>query len=209
MEEKNVLVTGVSKGIGNAIARKLVEDGYFVHGTYNTHEEDAKKLKEELKNIELHQVNLADRKQTQNLIESLSDIKLHALVNNAGVFHLEKFENFTAETWDQTLEVNVTAPLLLSHGLRNNFTEQAVIVNIASTDGFIGTFASIAYAASKAALISVTKSLANNLGAKGIRVNAIAPRVGEYFYGHRSRRRNIRDYTVRQGWTTVGNCQYC
>lgn len=175
LNNKTVLVTGISKGIGNAIAKQLVREGYFVHGTYNEHEEEAKALKEEVSSIELHKADFADRNQTLELVEQLKETKLDGLVNNAGVFYLEKFDEFTMETWDKTREVNLNAPLMLSHGLRSNFNENASIINIASTDGLTGTFASIAYAASKAALISVTKSLGNNFGSKKVRVNAIAP----------------------------------
>jgi len=173
--KKIALVTGVSKNIGNALARKLVSDGYFVHGTYNTSEKEAQLLKEEVRDVELHQVDFADRKQTLALIEKLKEVKLDALINNAGIIIFEAFDKLNYDNWDKVLEVNLNTPFILSHGLRNNFNKGAVVVNIASTDGMTGAFVSMSYSASKAALINLTKSLGNVLGKRGIRVAAVAP----------------------------------
>ena len=89
---KSILVTGVSKGIGQAIARKLVADGYFVHGTYNTSKVEAENLKSELKNLEIHQADFSDRKQTLKFLESIKDLRFDGLVNNAGIIIFEKFD---------------------------------------------------------------------------------------------------------------------
>lgn len=176
MATQNVLVTGVSRGIGQGICRHLVNIGFHVHGTYNTGAAEAAELKNQLAaSLTLHQVDLGDRAQTRKLIRALRDIPLCAIVNNAGMIEFEEFEKFDFDNWDRTLEVNLTAPLILAQGLSAQMNSGAVIVNIASTDGMTGTFASVAYAASKAALINVTKSLGNILGPKGIRVVAVAP----------------------------------
>lgn len=172
---KVALVTGISRGIGKAICEKLVSKGFTVYGTYNTGEKEAREVKSRLKNVEIFQADFRHRDQVLALIERLRDVKFVAIVNNAGMFELEDFENYGFEVWDNTLAVNLTTPLLISLKLQNNVEEGGAIVNIASTDGFIGSFASMAYGASKAALINVTKSLANNFAKKGVRVNAIAP----------------------------------
>ena len=79
------------------------------------------------------------------------------------------------DEWNETLTVNLTAPLKLVHGLRTNLNDGSSVVNIASVDGYVSAFDTIAYAASKAALINLTKSLAAVLGPRNIRVNAVAP----------------------------------
>ena len=100
---------------------------------------------------------------------------LDGLVNNAGAIDFQKWDEFSIDEWRKVFAVNVDTPVFLVHALRESFTNGASIVNIASTDGMTGSFGSIAYSASKAALLNVTKSLANVLGPDGIRVNAIAP----------------------------------
>jgi 3-oxoacyl-[acyl-carrier protein] reductase len=173
--KKTALVTGISKGIGKAIARQLISDGFMLYGTYNTGELEAKELKDQLKNLEIFQVDFSKRSNTLGLIESLRAIEFDAIVNNAGIFQPENFNDFDFNAWDATFEVNLNAPLLLSLKLKDNLRDGGTILNIASTDGLTGSFNSIAYAASKAALISITKSLANTLGARAIRVVGIAP----------------------------------
>jgi len=175
MDKKTALVTGISKNIGTAIAKKLVSDGYFVHGTYNTSQSEATTLKEELKDMEIHQVDFSDRSQTLKLIDELKDIKFDVIVNNAGIIIFEKYDELDLANWDKVLEVNLNAPFILTHGLRNNINSGGVVVNICSTDGMIGSFVSMSYSASKAALINLTKSLGNVFGKKKVRVVGIAP----------------------------------
>ena len=172
---KNVLITGISKGIGRAIAQKLTSDGFFVHGTYNTSKAEAESLKKDLQNIDIYQVDFSDRKQTLQLIAKLKKIKFHGIVNNAGIILFEQFDKLKLEDWDKVIEINLNAPLILCHGLQHNINKGGAIVNIASTDGLTGSFVSLAYSASKAGLINLTKGLGNIFGQRGIRVVAIAP----------------------------------
>jgi NAD(P)-dependent dehydrogenase (short-subunit alcohol dehydrogenase family) len=169
-----VLVTGSSRGIGKAIAIELVKAGYEVHGTYNASKEEADKLSAEY-GISFHQADLAKRGDTLRLATELSSLNLYALVNNAGIWEMDKVSNMDFATWDRTIEVNLTAPVILSTLLAKSMAKGSSIVNISSTDGLTGAYDGLSYSASKAGLISITKSLGNTLGAKGIRVNAIAP----------------------------------
>lgn len=176
MSNRNVLISGVSRGIGRSICQQLAGENYHIYGTYNTGIEEAKTIKSELGDrIELFQVNFADRKQTLAFIDKVKDVVFDAVINNAGMIDFEDFEDFDFSIWDDTLEVNLTAPLLIAQGLRKNIIENGAIVNISSTDGLNGTFASMSYAASKAALINISKSLGNIFGSKKVRVNSIAP----------------------------------
>lgn len=172
---KNILITGVSRGMGKATAELLIREGYFIYGVYNSNQSTAEKLKEELKNIEIFQCDLSSRENTTALIQKLKGVQFDSVVNSAGVFLPIEFDHLDELIWDKTLEINLTAPLLLVNRLRDNLNNGASIVNIASTDGMVGSISGIAYSASKAALINVTQSLANILASKKIRANVIAP----------------------------------
>lgn len=172
-KRKTAFVTGVSGGIGKAICYKLLSDEYDVIGTYNSHPESTKEFPQS--RVKLVQVDLSDRESTNHLIEDLREIRLDAVVHNAGVVLFEEFNNYDERLWDRTLEINLSSILLITRGLLGNFNENASIVNISSTDGLIGSYSTMAYAASKAALVNLTKSLANNLGCRGIRVNSVSP----------------------------------
>jgi 3-oxoacyl-[acyl-carrier protein] reductase len=173
--ERHALVTGVSRGIGRAIATRLLEDGWHVHGTYRVEAAAAESLRESFPSLVLHRADLALQRDLDGLISALEGIDLQGLVNNAGVIHFEDLKSFDVDAWRHTLEVNLTAPLRIVRGLEHRIVDGGSIVNVASTDAQVGSYNSVAYAASKAALISVTRSLANLLGERAIRVNAVSP----------------------------------
>ncbi len=172
---KTALVTGVSRGIGQAIALRLLADGYHVHGTFNTGCGEAEALADEHAALTIHKADFSRVAGAKQLLTALAGEPLDAIVNNAGIFEMESFDEFAFEIWERTLEVNLTAPLRLVIGLREQIRPGGAIVNVSSLDGMVGSFASMSYSASKAALINLTKSLGNNLGREGVRVNAVAP----------------------------------
>lgn len=173
---KTILVTGGTRGIGRAITEKLLSEGHKVFVIYKESVDQANELAEKYGDkIVILQANLADKEQINQVIDQLKSVQFDGIVNNAGIVHLTKWDELNFDEWDETLAVNLTAPLKLVHELRNNLKDGSTIVNISSVDGFCAAFDTIAYAASKAALISVTKSLAAILGPRNIRVNAIAP----------------------------------
>lgn len=173
---KTALITGISRGIGKAITEKLISDGYFVYGTYLMGErEEAVRIQEATGNLEILEVDFRDRSKLLDVVKSLNQHQFDAIVNNAGMIEFESFPNTSIGVWDDTFQVNVTAALMICTGLHQNVRNAGSIVNISSVDGLIGSFSSIAYSASKSALINLTKSLAVNLGQRGIRVNTVAP----------------------------------
>ena len=173
--ERAVLVTGSARGIGRAIAEHLVEKGWKVIATFNTGYDEAMELRR-THGVEVRQLDMTDRSASLAFARQIrTEFSVDALVNNAGILEKEGFDEFTLSAWDRALEVNVTAPLILSQELGPHMGAGGSIVNIASTDAFIGSFRSIGYSASKAALLSVTRSLANILGPRGVRVNAVTP----------------------------------
>lgn len=173
---KTILVTGGTRGIGRAITERLLSEDHQVYVVYKESTNQANELIEKYGDkVVVLQANLADKEQVSGLIEKLKDVQLDGIINNAGIVYLTKWDELNFDEWDETFAVNLTAPVKLVHGLRNNLKDGATVVNIASVDGFCAAFDTVAYAASKAALISVTKSLAAILGPRNIRVNAIAP----------------------------------
>lgn len=172
---KTALVTGASRGIGQATALKLLDRGYKVHGTFNQSEAEARELESSHENLIFHKADFADRAGTTHLIQELAGKRFDAIVNNAGIFEMEKLDDFDFNIWDQVFEVNLNAPLIVTMGLRDQINEGGAVVNVSSLDGLVGSFASMSYSASKAALINLTMSLGNNFGRNNIRVNAIAP----------------------------------
>jgi 3-oxoacyl-[acyl-carrier protein] reductase len=171
---RTVIVTGASAGIGAGIARRLVSDGYRVVGTYHRGMERIQELAREVPGLAIAQLDTGSADSIDTFVASLAGQEIFALVNNAGIVEFEESGVFDAALWQRVQDVNVQGALRLSLALRPQFSNPAAIVNIASTDAFLGGVDTMAYAASKAALISVTKSLALNLG-PSIRVNAIAP----------------------------------
>ena len=174
-QQKIALVTGASRGIGRAIALRLIQDDYFVYGTYNTGQMEAAALESEYDCIRMLMVDMADPHKIEQLLGSLKDITFDALINNAGVYTYEDFENYDMSVWLRVLQVNLNSVLQITLGLKDQIRPGGAIVNIASTDGLIGAYDSMSYSASKAAEINLTKSLALNFADRNIRVNAVSP----------------------------------
>lgn len=173
---KKIIVTGATRGIGRAIFDQLVANGYFVIGVYRESDAIAKELTEKYpEQTRFIKCNLADQGQIESLVSQLGTERLDGIVNDAGVVYFSDWDNFNWQEWNETLQVNLTAPLMLVNKLRSRLNDGASVVNITSVDAFCAAFDTVAYAASKAGLISVTKSLAAILGERSIRVNAVAP----------------------------------
>ena len=171
---RRALVTGAAVGIGRATVEKLSAAGWDVVFTYRTSHEAAQDLVSRL-GVVARRVDLSSREETLQFAEQIRDeFEFGALVNNAGAFALQPVGRLGLETWDRTFEVNVTAPLILTQMLSERMASGSSVVNVSSID-HRGSFSSYAYSASKAALLSVTQSLANLYGESGIRVNAVLP----------------------------------
>jgi 3-oxoacyl-[acyl-carrier protein] reductase len=170
-----IIVTGASGGIGSAIARRLLADGYQVIGTYHRGMEKVQTLALEFPGFSGTHLDMGNAASIEAFVASLSGQEIYGLVNNAGIVEFESFGVFDSELWRRVQDINVQGVLQLCLALRPQMCRPAAIVNISSTDAFLGGVDTMAYAASKAALISLTRSLAVNFGPENIRVNAIAP----------------------------------
>ena len=163
---KVALITGGSRGIGEAISKKFASAGYNIIINFKQSVEKAQKLKIQLEknfNIEvmLSQANLSKEKDIINMInECMKKFgKIDVLVNNAGIVIDKEFEDRTVEDWKNTLDVNLIAPFLLTKIVGKEMMKQkkGSIINISSTNG-INTYypSSVDYDASKSGLISLT-----------------------------------------------------
>ena len=181
---KNVLITGGTRGIGEAISREFAKKGYNLIINYIKSKEKAEKLKNELEekyNIEVLTVHadLADEKEIKNMVDiALNKFgKIDVLVNNAGIIIDKEFEEKTIEDWKQTLNINLIAPFILTKLIGKEMVKNksGAIINISSING-INTYhpSSVDYDASKSGLISLTFDSAVEFSPY-VRVNCIAP----------------------------------
>lgn len=182
-ETKIALVTGSSKGIGTATIRAFAKEGCNVIIHYNTHKEEAIRLKEEVekndhvKAICIH-ADLRCEEEIKQMVQQAMDTfgRIDILVNNAGIAIDSLLEDKTKENFMNILEVNLIGAFLLSKEVGRYMMEQksGTIINISSTNGIDTPYPeSIDYDASKAGLISITKNL-STIYAPYIRVNCIA-----------------------------------
>lgn len=184
VQNKTVLVTGGSRGIGAMIARSFAEHGAKVIVS-SRKEAACNALVQELSQItECHALpaDVASTDEIVRLAMTFADRfeKLDVLINNAGATWGAPLEEFPVAGWDKTMNVNLRAPFFLIQQLlpfmNTASPDGASVINIASIDGLAPpAFDSYAYSASKAGLIMLTRHLAKSLGPQNIRVNAIAP----------------------------------
>ncbi len=177
MTDHNVfLVTGAAKpGYGEAITRRLLAEGAYVIGTYDTEQtQEAAKLHDSFgSSLELHQLDHSSRAALQDFAGRIRR-PLAGLIHAQFFFAMENPDAFDHDLWDKSVAVNLTAPNYLTHALRDRLTSNSSVVIVTSTEGFIGSFGASAYAASKAAIHNLVKSLANTFAPKPVRINAVA-----------------------------------
>ncbi|WP_136468695.1 SDR family NAD(P)-dependent oxidoreductase [Flagellimonas onchidii] len=177
LEGKVAIVTGATSGIGLATAKKYLEEGAKVVLTGRS-QEKLDTLKDELSGeYLLIKAEASSIKDSQALVEKTIEAfgNIDVLFLNAGVFRLEGINELTEEIYDEVYDINVKGPLFTVKTASEYLNEGASIIfntSIVNVKGFAGM---AAYASSKAALRSLTRTLAAEFGPKGIRVNAIAP----------------------------------
>ena len=182
LNEKIVLVTGASRGIGQAIAINLGEAGATVIGTA-TSEEGAKNISKTFSNNSIlgkgMKLNVTDNDQISNLIQSISEDfgSVDILVNNAGITRDNILVRMKEEEWDEIINTNLSSVYKMSKAVLRGMMKKKAgrIISITSVVGSMGNSGQANYAAAKAGIMGFTKSLAREVGSRGITVNTVAP----------------------------------
>ncbi|MCF7926572.1 MAG: SDR family oxidoreductase [Candidatus Izimaplasma sp.] len=184
MSKRTVFITGASGGIGRAIAKRFIVDGYKTILHYNTHKNRVKELKDEMESegyedMYVFGANLTNPKELDTLVKRLEkdDIVIDVLINNAGIKMDAKIDDMTDDQFKSVIETNVTGTFMLTKRFIPMMKQQNYgrIINISSGLAQHGSVGKINYGASKAAVENMTKNLAYELGPYGITVNTVAP----------------------------------
>ena len=177
-KNKNILITGASGGIGNALVKKFVSLGGNVLGA-GTKTEKLDLIKKQYPNIKVKKFDIGNHSEIEEFIDSVSlELgRLDVLINNAGINMDNLSLRMKDEEWKKVIDINLTSTFLLSkHAikkmLKNKFGR---IVNITSVVGHTGNSGQSNYSASKAGIIGMSKSLANEYAKKNITVNCVSP----------------------------------
>jgi 3-oxoacyl-[acyl-carrier protein] reductase len=183
MTNKGAIVTGGTRGIGLAIAKRLASDGWDLLVTYRGDEEAAKAAEQELaasgSNVKVIAADVASADDAGRVIEEgMAHLgKIDALVNNAGITRDTLMMRMSEDDWDAVLSTNLKGAFLLSKAAMRPMLRARAgrVVNLTSVVGLVGNAGQANYAAAKAGLVGLTKSMAKEVGSRGITVNAVAP----------------------------------
>ena len=205
LENKVALITGASKGIGNAIAHIFAQQGAMVAFTYLSSVEKGQALENELSAYGVkakgYRSDASDFKAADELVTAVTTEfgKLDIVVNNAGITKDGLLMRMSEEQWDEVIRVNLKSVFNVTKAATRVMMKQKYgsIINMTSVVGVKGNAGQANYAASKAGIIGFTKSVALELGSRNIRCNAIAPGFIE------TEMTEVLDPKVKEEWTNA------
>lgn len=177
MNEKVVLITGSSRGIGASIAKSFAELGYKVVIHYNKNLQMAQTVADEINANMIVQGDITDEEQVQSMLAEIKNEvgSVDILINNAGVYENAISWKLSRESWDKVLAVNLTGPFLCTKHVLPDMRKKGWgrVINISSVLGQIGAVGGCNYSASKAGLFGLTKSIAKEVVNKNVTVNCV------------------------------------
>ena len=180
--KKVAFVTGGAKGIGEAIVKRLLNDGYKVAFTFNNSEEKALSLCAGMgAEGKAYKLDVTDSNAVKTVVDDIEKNfgEITVLVNNAGVAEQSLFTDITDEMWHRMIETNLSGAFYCSRAVLKYMINRksGKIINISSIWGETGGSCEVHYSASKSGLIGMTKALAKEVGLSGITVNSVSPGV--------------------------------
>jgi acetoacetyl-CoA reductase/3-oxoacyl-[acyl-carrier protein] reductase len=183
LEGKTALVTGASRGIGRAIVLELVREGAKVALNYQSSDEKAKGVADEVAKCGgtciLEKANISDPKEARAMVKRVAEQfgHLDILVNNAGITRDKLLPKMTDEDWLEVIQTNLNAVFFCTSAAIPYMTAQSYgrIVNVSSMNGQVGAIGQANYSASKGGIFAFTRTAAAELAKSGITVNAVAP----------------------------------
>jgi 3-oxoacyl-[acyl-carrier protein] reductase len=183
LKDKSILITGGSRGIGEALVKAMAAEGANVGFSYRSSAESAERVVKEAGDhgttIKAYQSDAADYNQAEELVKAfIGDFgQIDALINNAGITADTLMLRMSEDQWDCVIDVNLKSVFnLTKHAMRPMLKARAgSIINMSSVVGVFGNAGQANYAASKAGILGFSKSIAKEVGSRGIRCNAIAP----------------------------------
>ena len=179
LEKKNIIVTGASGGIGNAIIKKLSESGANILAS-GTRIEKLEELKNNFESIKILKFDISQNEKIEEFIENATielGGSLDGLVNNAGITQDNLAIRMSLEEWQKVININLTSTFLMSKFAIKKMlkNKSGKIINITSVVGHTGNLGQANYTASKAGIVAMSKSLAAEYAKKNININCISP----------------------------------
>ena len=179
LENKNIIITGASGGIGNSIVQKLYDNGANILAS-GTKLEKLEELKKKFQNIEILKFDISKNDEIEDFVENASSKlggSLDCIINNAGITKDNLAIRMNLDEWNKVIEVNLTSTFLLSKFAIKKMlkNKSGKIVNITSVVGHTGNLGQANYTASKAGIVAMSKSLAIEYAKKNININCISP----------------------------------
>jgi NAD(P)-dependent dehydrogenase (short-subunit alcohol dehydrogenase family) len=181
--DRVALVTGGTRGIGRAITTRLAAEGVTVASVFTHDDQSADRLRTEITEsggrVTMHQIDIGEQESCERLVAEVVEQhgRLDFLVNNAGVLVEQRLADVTVDDWQRQLAVNLSGAFFLTQAAVVPMIAQRFgrIVNVGSVTAAMGSPVQVAYAAAKAGLIGLSRSVARSVARKGITVNCVIP----------------------------------
>ena len=179
LKSKNIIITGASGGIGNAIVKRLNDSGAQILAS-GTRVEKLEELKSKFKNIKILKFDISHSDKIEEFIENATNAlggSLDGIVNNAGITQDNLAIRMSIDEWKKVIDINLTSTFLLSKFAIKKMlkNKSGKIINITSVVGHTGNLGQANYTASKAGIVAMSKSLAIEYAKKNININCISP----------------------------------